>query len=87
MLCCALYDSETFGVGNFLTTPVEELQGRKQSSDICERCTKHGSHVWGMYAIPELHVVAIKSILDHYAGQLNATPAFGQPADLRRTLG
>jgi hypothetical protein len=83
MLCCAVYDSEKYGIGSYLDTPLAQLQTRKEKNALCSRCMKNGLYLYGDYSRAELQTLALKTIMHHYASYLNATPAVGQPDTLR----
>jgi wyosine [tRNA(Phe)-imidazoG37] synthetase (radical SAM superfamily) len=57
-LCCAVFDSSRFFIGNFLETPLEELRRRKVTHSMCARCTNRGAHVYYMIAAPEFADIA-----------------------------
>ncbi len=43
-LCCAVYDKQNYIADQFLDIPYAELQRRKYSSTICERCMSNDLH-------------------------------------------
>lgn len=77
MLCCAVYDASKYGVGDFLTANLADLQEKKRAHPLCSRCTKLGAHVYATYGAAEFHPIAIKNILHQYAAFLFTTPAAG----------
>jgi hypothetical protein len=67
VLCCALFDSKKYGVGNFLTTPLSELQRHKHEQDICRKCTARGLHVYSVYGAREFDAMALRHVGNYYA--------------------
>ncbi len=64
-LCCAVYDSNEFGIANYLQTPLDQIEQAKQTKDICVRCTSMGIPVYVTYGVPEYDEMAIKNIQRH----------------------
>jgi hypothetical protein len=48
-LCCTVYDDKYTISKSFLETPLEELQQRKYSHDLCKKCMKNGMHDTFLY--------------------------------------
>jgi len=48
-VCCASYNSKLNLVGNFLTTPLKEIEQRKNSSAFCRSCKDMGAHVYVLF--------------------------------------
>lgn len=61
-LCCAVYDPDRFAIGDYLSTPFEELQRRKLHHDFCATCTSKGTHVYVTDATGALATMAEHSI-------------------------
>ena len=83
MLCCAVYDASQYGVGEFLTTRLADIQARKESHPMCARCAKNGIHVYVTYQAAELQVVALKTVFRHYHKYLAEQPAVGAGQNIR----
>ncbi len=48
-LCCAIYDSSKFKLGNYLGMSLTKLQKLKYSHNICKLCIKEGLNVYATY--------------------------------------
>src|SRR3569833_602205 len=48
-VCCASYNTKLNLVGNFLTTPLKEIERRKNDSAFCRSCKELGAHVYVLY--------------------------------------
>jgi hypothetical protein len=48
-VCCASYNSKLNLVGNFLTTPLKEIEKRKNNSAFCRSCKDMGAHVYVLF--------------------------------------
>jgi hypothetical protein len=45
-LCCGVFDQKRFTLGNYLEMPIEEVQRAKFEHSFCEKCVKHGGHLY-----------------------------------------
>jgi hypothetical protein len=66
MLCCSVYDQEKYVLGDFLETPMAELQARKHRHAQCGSCMRNGIHALGAYAVDELDAVALANVRRHH---------------------
>jgi len=66
-LCCMIYDAKRFTIGPYLSIPLTDIQERKQTNYMCERCMDKGLNVYCVYQGPELNRLAIENILRHDA--------------------
>jgi MoaA/NifB/PqqE/SkfB family radical SAM enzyme len=64
--CCALFDPKLSRIGNFLSSPVAEIQDLKFKSKTCTRCIASGGHAYSTY------LWKFKGRLLHRAGNLRA---------------
>jgi MoaA/NifB/PqqE/SkfB family radical SAM enzyme len=42
VLCCGIYDSTRFKIGNYLDMPIEKIQELRMAHSMCGRCARHG---------------------------------------------
>lgn len=64
-LCCGLFDSGRFTVGDYLDLTLEQIQQLRRSHGMCERCMQHGAHLFLTYQVPEME----QMILERVAGE------------------
>lgn len=83
MLCCTLYDADKFGVGEYLSTPISEIQRNKKKQEICTRCTADGLHSYYTYATPAVQVQSVRNLLEQTMQYLVDTPAAGAGGQIR----
>jgi MoaA/NifB/PqqE/SkfB family radical SAM enzyme len=48
-VCCASYNNKVNLVGNFLNTPLREIERLKQAHSLCKGCMSMGAHVYVLY--------------------------------------
>ncbi len=65
-LCCAVYDSSKFMVGNYLELSLDEIQKRKFTHSFCERCIAKGWHAYQTGLEDEFDEVALQSVKERY---------------------
>lgn len=65
-LCCAVYDSSKFTIGNFLEIPLEEIQKRKYSHNMCDRCISSGLHAYHTGIEDAFDEIALKRVKARY---------------------
>jgi MoaA/NifB/PqqE/SkfB family radical SAM enzyme len=61
-LCCGIFDSRKYTLGNYLEMPIDEIQRIRRSHSLCRVCTKHGAHVYLTYGAHELDETALKNV-------------------------
>lgn len=61
-LCCAVYDSSKYAIGNYLNTPLQHIQELRHSHPMCIRCTSAGGHVYVPASAPEFEIVAANNL-------------------------
>lgn len=61
-LCCGLFDSGRFTVGDYLDLTLEQIQQLRRSHDMCERCMKHGAHLFLTYQVPEMEQMILENV-------------------------
>jgi MoaA/NifB/PqqE/SkfB family radical SAM enzyme len=61
-LCCGIFDSGKYTIGNYLEMPIDEIQRIRRDHGLCSVCTKHGAHVYLTYGTHELDETALKNI-------------------------
>ncbi len=83
MLCCTLYDADKYGVGEFLTTPISEIQQNKKQQEICSQCTDKGLHAYYTYEAPAVQTKSLKNVLADTMQYLVDTPVAGATAQLK----
>lgn len=62
-LCCGVFDTEKFKIGNFLDINFEELQSEKRSMQYCNKCMDFGVHNLITYSSKDYDVIARKNII------------------------
>ena len=62
LLCCAVFDSSRYGLGDFLEQPLEALHQAKYEHSLCSLCMKNGLHVYSVYGLPEFDDMAARSV-------------------------
>lgn len=62
-LCCGVYDSAKYSLGNFLDHPLSELHQKKYKSSMCGKCMSMGAHVYLTSRPPEFDRIAIEKRL------------------------
>lgn len=53
LLCCGVYDTTKYSLGNFLTEPLADLHAKKYKSAMCGKCISLGGHVYLTHRTPE----------------------------------
>ena len=61
-LCCAVYDSSKYGIGNYLNTPLHHIQGFRHSHPMCAKCRNAGGHVYAPASAPEFEIMAVSNL-------------------------
>ena len=61
-LCCGIFDSRKYTLGNYLQMPIDEIQRVRRSHGLCKVCTRHGAHVYLTYGTHELDEAALNKI-------------------------
>jgi hypothetical protein len=81
MLCCAVYDPSRYAIGNYLETPIKEIQRGRNAHPQCGPCMDRGLHVYVSYGAPaEFDAIARERVQRYYA----EAGAFLSGAPLRR---
>lgn len=65
-LCCAVYDSSKFTVGNYLEVPIGEIQNRKYAHSMCDRCIGKGLHAYHTGIEDEFDEIALQRVKARY---------------------
>jgi len=70
ILCCTIYDQQSYSLGNFLDVPLHELQRLKihspNNKKMCTQCMEKGLHIYSTYSAEEFDQAGIRNILEHY---------------------
>jgi MoaA/NifB/PqqE/SkfB family radical SAM enzyme len=61
-LCCGIFDSRKYTLGNYLQMPIDEIQRIRGRHSLCRVCTTHGAHIYLTYGAHELDETALKNI-------------------------
>lgn len=65
-LCCAVYDSSKFTVGNYLEVPIGDIQKRKYAHSMCDRCIGKGLHAYHTGIENEFEEIALRRVKTRY---------------------
>jgi hypothetical protein len=65
-LCCAVYDSSKFTLGNYLDLPLGEIQKRKYSHAMCDHCIATGLHAYQTGIEDAFDEVALQRVKARY---------------------
>ncbi len=88
MLCCMVYDRQSYSLGPYLDSSLAELQQAKHRHSLCGRCMRKGLHVVAVQGAPEFEEVAVDRIQqshpDRRVEDLPACPTGREPRGLRR---
>lgn len=63
MLCCGIFDAGKYTIGSYLEMPLETIQARRQSHDICKTCMHHGIHQYLTNRTPEMNSLILETVL------------------------
>lgn len=85
-LCCGIFDSDKFSIGNYLDLPLVEIQRLRETHEMCGICQHHGAHVYLLQDIPELDELALTHIALEDAKALELQREFAGKR-LKRRLG
>jgi len=61
-LCCAVYDSSKYAIGNYLNTPLPHIQELRHSHPMCSKCRSAGGHVYAPASAPEFEIIAAANL-------------------------
>ena len=53
-LCCGIFDSSRFTIGNYLALSLSEIQRMRQSHPMCAHCLRQGAHLYLTYRLPAM---------------------------------
>jgi MoaA/NifB/PqqE/SkfB family radical SAM enzyme len=67
MVCCGLFDSTKYGIGNYLEVSADDLQARKHAHEVCSKCMSRGLHVYSVYGAPEFDHIARSRVGRYYS--------------------
>jgi len=70
-LCCGVFDASKYTLGNYLETPLDEIQRMRESHPMCNRCMAHGIHRYLIHGFQELTELALAHIAPEDAELLN----------------
>lgn len=84
-LCCGIFHSGRFTLGNYLAMPLDEIQRLRQGHEMCGRCTRLGAHVYVTYGAHELEEAAMAYIAPEDAELLDLRYELAQKR-LRRLM-
>lgn len=61
-LCCAVFDSSKYAIGNYLNTSFDRIQELRRSHSMCTKCTSVGGHVYAPASAPEFETMAADNL-------------------------
>ena len=61
-LCCGVFDARKYTLGNYIDTPLAEIQRLRRSHPMCGLCMRRGCHVYMTFGIDEMDELALANI-------------------------
>jgi organic radical activating enzyme len=65
LLCCAVYDTNRFFVGNYLNDSLESIQAERRKHEVCSTCIKHGASNYFLYNVTQMDELIFENIRTH----------------------
>jgi hypothetical protein len=87
ILCCGVFNTGKYGVGNYLAMPLDEIQTIRQNHGMCRRCRRQGAHAFLTYAVPEMEALILEHVPAADIERMHLREEFARKSRQRRLRG